>query len=521
MRFNRILGYLASLYEQVCSNICSRTLFYVIPTFVVLMLVALMVLPVGVPLIGHVSSYWWADIANQNFVGQANKWFWFRRSMLTIAFLVLLAACILLWRSLLRSRKFTAIMLIVAYFTFIGMPILGQYLIMDDWHALGAEAMRSPWGGSPSYMTIASRIDGVSSYLSNMTKYAGVEGQLRGPMMSKAPAYVLTYYGFDQAGLRLARMLRVKPPTLEQRSIMVAVGFLLVTGLCIFPLYFAIKQILSRTAALIGVMIFSVNTMASAGFTFSMTWNHDLMLPVTALALMFLFIGLNRQSWLWTLAAFLTAAIGALLNWESLALLVFCLLLMSARLYRLTGAANRRMARQAINAGIVFVIVSMIAIVTIRLIAGINLITFLWEKFVVKYVVWIWSTVMLDKSGLMYLISLPANVLEFFFWVGVPVSLQFLLSLAKSTKPDTQKDTRLTSARSLVVLLSLFILLLDITGTSLETQKLWAFLAPILLIAGLYELDSLSKERTAIGAGLAIFALQGIQFLICKSVFFW
>lgn len=518
---SKIFNILCHYYWMVESDFRSRTLFYIVPTFVVLLLVALMILPVGMPVVGHISSYWWADAVNQKFVGQLNKWFWFSRSLLTVAYLIFLIAGIFMWRRLLRSGDHTVIALIVACFTFVGTPVLTQYLIMGDWQTLGTEALRSPWGGSPSYMTIASKIDSVSNYLAHMSDYAGVDGQLRGPMMSKAPAYVLTYYGFDQIGLWIGHMLGVKPLTLEQRSVMVAVGFLLVTGLCIFPLYFAIKQVLSKTAALIGVMIFSLNPMASAGFTFSMAWNHQLMFPITALVLMFLFYGLNRQSWLWTSVALLTAVAGALLNWESLALLFFCLLFMAARFYWSTDEANRKMARQAVNAGVVLLVIGLIAIVAIRLITGLNMVVFFWEKFVIKYVVWVWATVMLDKGGVMYLISLPANVLEFFFWAGLPISLQFLLALIRSVKPEKQPDMILFSGRLLVVLLALFILLLDVSGTSLETQKLWAFLAPIFLIASLYELESLRQEKAAISAGLALFGLQGVQVLVCKSVFFW
>ncbi|MCX5815374.1 MAG: hypothetical protein NTX75_03915 [Proteobacteria bacterium] len=514
------MNFIIYWYDEVHADTRLRSIFYIIPTLFLLMLIALMILPIGIPVIGHVSSYWWADAVNQKFVGQVNKWFWLRKSLLTIAFLLLLAAGIFLWRKLLSSKTSTIVALAAAYLTFVGTPIFTQYLIMGDWHTLGAEALRSPWGGSPSYMNIASRIDSVSNYLAHITDYVGVDGQLLGPMMSKAPAFVLTYYGFDQAGLWAASALGLKS-TLEERSVVVAVSFLLVTGLCIFPLYFVIKQIMSRTAALIGVMIFSLNPMVSAGFTFSMAWNYQLMIPITALVIMFLFYGLDRQSWLWTSAALLIAIVSTLFNWVSLALLVFCILFMVVRFYWLTDTANRKMARQAVNVAIGLFVISVVAIFVIRFATGLNMVIFFWEKFVIKYVVWMWTTVMCDMGGTKFLISLPTNVLEFFFWVGIPISLQFLLALTRSVKPAKQSDMKLFPGRLLVVLLVFYILLLDVSGISLETQRLWAFLAPIFIIGGLYELESIQQEKEMVSAGLILFGLQGLQVLVCKSVFFW
>ncbi|MCJ7790938.1 MAG: hypothetical protein MUP49_00745, partial [Dehalococcoidia bacterium] len=121
--WNRALGYVFEFYEAISSDFKSRLLFYIVPTFVGLVLAALMVLPVGVPIIGASTGYFWNHDANQEFIGQVNKWYWYRKSLLTVALLVMAGFGVGLWHRLLSSRsKPAGLALLLAYITFVAVP---------------------------------------------------------------------------------------------------------------------------------------------------------------------------------------------------------------------------------------------------------------------------------------------------------------------------------------------------------------------------------------------------------------
>ena len=522
--WNRALGHVFEFYGVISSDFKSRLLSYIVPTFVGLVLTALMVLPVGVPIIGSITSYWWADAANQEFVGQGNKWFWYRKSILTVALLALVVAGVWLWRRLLYSRgKSAGVALLLAYMIFVAVPIGTQCLVMGDWTKMGDVTFSSGSWSGPSHMTIASRIDSVPRYLSHMTDYAGVEGQLMGLMRNKAPGFVLTYYAFDQVNLRVGRALGLGSLSLQERGILVGVDFLLVTGLCLFPLYFTAKKIFSKNIALIGVMIFSLTPMVSFNFGDAQSWNYLLMMPETALAMLFLVHGLDKRSWLWTMMAIVVAAVGMLFNWASLALLVLCLMYMAARLRWATDDVTRKMASQAPRILIILLILSVAAIGLIWLATGINMIVFFWDTFVIGAFLshdMLYSLAHLfTGSGIKYLASLPASVFEFFFWCGIPISLQFILSLVRLVKSKRGASTQQIPGRLLVVVFVLFIAILALSSFTFDTRRIWAFLAPVFLIAGMYELEAIKQEKVAISAGLVLFGLQAIQVVVCRSVF--
>lgn len=521
---NKTLNSVFRFYEIINSDFKSRMLFYIVPAFVVLVLVSLMVLPVGVPVIGSTTGYLWNTNVNQEFIGQINKWYWHRKSILTIAFLALAVVGVWLWRKLLYSHnKPTVLALFLAYMTFVTVPLGTQYLVMGDWKKFDDVTFNYYFDNSPSYMTIATRIDNASRYLNNMPDYAGVDGQLRGPMKNKAPAFALTYYAFDQVNQSIGRVLGLGSFSLRERGFLVGLDFLLVTGLCLFPLYFVVKKIFSRTTALIGLMIFSLSPMVSFNFGGATTWNYILLMPVTAISILFLVYGLDKRSWLLTSMAIVVAAAGILFNWATVALVVLCLMYLSFRFYWATDDDTRKMARQIPRIVTIFSIGLVITIGLIWLATGINIALSLWDTLVIGFFLDPTvknSIVNFDAKGLAYyLLSIPAGIFEFFFWCGIPISLQFILSLIRTKESDLWENLNLSPSRLLVIVCILFIAILAFFGLAVDTRRLWAFLLPVFIIAGLYELEAIEQEKTAISAGLVIFVLQAIQIIICRSVF--
>lgn len=522
--WNKILDHVSKFYELINSDFKIRILFYIVPTFVILILVALMVMPVGVPAIGTSTGYWWSFAANQEFVGQINKWYWYRKSIVTIAFLMFMVIEIWLWRRLLYSRgKSVILALIMAYLTFVMVPIVIQYLEMGDWKTMSVGIFSSNSWSGPSYMTIATQIDSVPRYLNHMVDYAGVDGQLIGTMRAKAPAFVLTYYAFDQINMWMGNVLGLRSLSLQERGIFVGIDFLLIAGLSIIPLYFIAKKIFTKAIALTCVMIFSLNPMVSTNFAAHSSWNYILLMPITVMALMLLMRGLEKHSWMWIITATVIATIGILFNWAALVLLVLCLLYLAARLFRTSDIAIHNMVRQIPYIVIIIFTIGMIEIGLIWLTTGINMFVSIWDTLVIGF--------FFDpdfqnsipnfnaKRLVAYLLSLPLGVFEFFFWCGIPISLQFMLSIIRLKKQEDRGSTALTPGYLLVAVFLLLIAVLAFFGLAVDTRRIWAFLAPVLFIAAMYELIAIKQEKVAISAVLVIFALQTIQVLVCRSVF--
>jgi hypothetical protein len=65
-----------------------------------------------------------------------------------------------------------------------------------------------------------------------------------------------------------------------------------------------------------------------------------------------------------------------------------------------------------------------------------------------------------------------------------------------------------------------FILILDLSGMSSETSRLWAFLVPVFYVIAFAELDTISDTAKLRALALWLYGLQGLQVLINRSVFY-
>ena len=145
----------------------------------VLILVGLMVFPIGLPVLGSTTGYFWNTEINQEFVGQVNKWFWKRKTVVTYVFLLVFGILVWLWRKILYSPRKSAVnALFLSYFTFVITPIGTQYLVMGDWDKFDYATYHRTFDDSITYMAIATRIDNPINYLRNIKDYAGIDGQL-------------------------------------------------------------------------------------------------------------------------------------------------------------------------------------------------------------------------------------------------------------------------------------------------------------------------------------------------------
>lgn len=489
-----------------------RIFMYVCVSFVVLTLVALMVLPIGIPYFEHVISYWWAEPKFQSAVGQDHKAIWYQRSLVSMLFCLWILFGVWAWWKLLPKKSW--ICLSWAYFVFCATVIGSQFLVMGGWHTHAEQNLSPSWDDCPSIVRIVDGIDSPSNFMRDMVKYAGVDGRLRGPLFSKAPAYVLVFYFIDQVGRKVLSVMGLAEGDLALRAAAMACLFTMLTGLFIFPFFFTAQMLFSESAAKIGLLMVSFNPMAAYGFENWMAWSHHLLLLISSISIFLLFLGLKTKNWVWVALAIGFAISCGLVIWESFALVGLLIFFLWAYFYDKSRPVSLKEIPIFKILGGFFALILALSF-GLNYFLSFNLWQYFWDYLLVGHVSFVIQKMFFSHGPLLYFLSLITNVTGFLFFLGIAVAVQLIYSIRGQWRSNEATVTR----KFFMGLLS-FVILLNLSGMSTETGRLWAFLAPAFYICALSEFHGTGDDRKAWLAGLTIFCIQGLQILVERNVFF-
>lgn len=494
-------------------NLDRRLLVYVSITGLILILVGLMVLPVGIPFIEHVVSYWWADKGFQYAVGQEHKVIWYKKTAASFLFLFFVFFSAWVWTRL-RGKK-VAYLLLWAYFVFCASAIGSQFLAVGGWATHAQKNLEKTWDDAPGMIHVIDRIDDPRAFMADMTKYAGVDGQLKGPLALKAPAYVLLFYALDRINKRIMNVLGMESSNLAQRAALLAVAFTLLIGTYLIPFFHLSKILFNESVARAGLIVASLSPMVSYGFAQWMAWGHHFLIPISALCFLLTAAGMKREKWLWVAAGVVFSMLVGFVIWESFALSGLLLFIVFVHLYR----TNKKAISKKIVLRLGLSVIGAFAMISLGLFAFLrfNIFSYLWDHLMVTHVIFSIHKMFVSRGPLILIASLFTNVFGFLFFMGVAPSVQLYHSL-KADWRDRAGTKSLYS--SLLVGLLIFVALLDLSGMSTETGRLWAFMLPAFLVASLSEFHRINDEQKIKVLSLVIFVLEGIQILVERSVFF-
>lgn len=494
-------------------NIDRRILIYASVTGFILILVSLMVLPIGIPVIEHVVSYWWADPGLQYAVGQTHKLIWYKKAGASALFVFGIFFCAWAWLKL--QKKAVWAILLWAYLIFCGAAIGSQFLTVGAWQTFAIKNLDPAFENEPSMIHVIDSIDSPQAFIADMPKYSGVNGVAKGPLAPKGPGYVLLFYYLDQVGKKVLSLLGQDNSKLDIRAIALACIFTLLIGLHLIPFYYLVRVVFSEPLARVGLMIMSISPMVSYGFSKWMAWGHHLMILVSSTCLLMVCAGLKQQRWFWPVVSLVLAVVISFINWESLALLGLLIFIIALHVYKTERSALHKLPLAKISG----IVIGFIAAFCLVLYFGFdfNIWTYIWNHLIIDHVLFSMRKMFVSKGIFIYMASIFTNVTGFLFFIGIALSVQLIISLNSQWKLGFQK---VSIPVVLVLALISFTLLLDLSGMATETGRLWAFLYPGYALLALAEFERIADQRKVILLGLAIFILQGLQVLVIRSVFF-
>ncbi|HVP09865.1 MAG TPA: hypothetical protein VMV94_01610 [Phycisphaerae bacterium] len=86
------------------------------------------------------------------------------------------------------------------------------------------------------------------------------------------------------------------------------------------------------------------------------------------------------------------------------------------------------------------------------------------------------------------------NLVEFFYWLGMPLALLFFFAAASAVRAVVRR--RASAVELFTVAAAVLLPLLAVFSGSIgEVARLWIFLIPVLTLAGAAELDRLAGPR--------------------------
>ena len=85
------------------------------------------------------------------------------------------------------------------------------------------------------------------------------------------------------------------------------------------------------------------------------------------------------------------------------------------------------------------------------------------------------------------------NIIEYFVWVGIPVSVFFTFSVIFSIRKSWCDKNFTSSAASVLGVLACFIFLFLFATTKGEVARIWLFLTPLMLVSVATYLDQFSR----------------------------
>jgi hypothetical protein len=494
-------------------NLDRRLLIYVAVTSLVLTFVALMLLPIGLPHFEHVVSYWWADPYFKFAVGQDHKILWYRKTAFSALFtLWIFGSAWVWWKLLPRSRSW--LLVFWAYIVFCATAILSQTLVLGDWTTFKEQNLADMWDACPAFVKVVAQIDSPTGFMQDMVKYAGVEGRLRGTLATKAPPFILMFYYVDQVGQALMEWTGFDTKDLGLRAIVLSSGFTALIGLFLIPMFFLFRSLFSVQVARVAVLVMSMSPLAAHGFSHLAAQGHHILIPISALALLLVTIGLTRKKLLLNLAGLAVSASVGMVVWESIAFTVLLLFINALYLYR-TGAF-KKVPRNIWLGGLGSVCaLLLITWLVFKVAFGLDVAAHFWHHFVELHVGVQLKRMFITNGPITYFGTLLTNPLVFLFYLGVPLIVQMYYSV----KAQWSWPLPLNRIDSVIVFGTFFfVLLLDLSGISSETSRLWAFLAPPFYLAAMMEFAKIRDRGTLTAIGIALYILLGLQILIVRNV---
>ncbi len=494
----------------------SQLLYLVGGTFAILTLVALMILPLGLPYFEHVVGYWWADEMFKDAVGQSNKMLWYKKAAASFAFIAWIFISAAIWKGILRT-KHTWLVIGWAYCVLCFSVIGSQYLVMGGFKTLATLNLAKNDDDCPSLVKIVDGIPSAGEFLQDMPKYAGVDGKLRGSLAIKPPAYVLMFYYIDRVSKAGMGALGLDVSNLELRAVGMSIVFILLIGLFLIPMYLVLKESFSEGLARNAIMVLSMSPLIAHGFAHMFALGHHILIPVSSLSLLFFVRGRSQNMPLFIGAALLLVLAAGLVVWESVAftgILVFTLAI--ALLGRGIGPKlNMNVIKKFALALLGTLVVAWAAL---YFVFGIELFQYFWDHFVVTHLFVHFKKMFVNKGPIVYFLSVFTNLICFSFFLGVPLVLVAFYACKRNLRLSWK---RLELNDQLVRAILLFVLALDISGLSSETSRLWAFMAPAWYFVATRELSEVDNERNLQRIALALYILNGIEILIMRNVTYY
>ncbi len=494
-------------------SVDSQLLFLVSVSSVLLAFVALMLFPLGLPYFEHIVGYWWANEIFRDAVGQTQKILWYKKTAYSVLFCLWTLGTLWIWRRLLRSAR-EGIILAFAYTVFCLTVIGSQYLVLGGWNTHSTVNLTSEEDGSPSIITVISRIDEPREFLKDMAKYAGVNGQLKGTFAIKAPGYMMMFYYADQIGQVGIRAMGKETSDVGTRAAAVAIVFTLAIGLFLIPMFYLLKICFSVDIAKIAVLILSMNPLAAHGFANMMAVGHHILIPVSALALLCFVVGrIQRKLWLVALS-FIIMALATLIVWEAAAfigILCFAFVLAEANSARLVQW-NKALVLKLLGISCILLFVSWLVF---KLVFGIDMIVYFWDHFVVTHLFVHLNKMFVNKGPIVYVLSIFTNPICFGFFLGVPLTIAALFSARRNLQSNWR---RLDIVKQVGLATVFFVIALDLSGVSSETSRLWAFMAPAWYFLAFQEISHTEDRHALTRVGFVIYLICAMQVLIERNV---
>ncbi len=478
----------------------------------VIVFVALMIYPSGVPKLGHVTSYWWADTVNSSYVGQQGKAYWTIRSLVLLPQFIILCVYLVLFRK--WAANHSGKVLLVLPILFVALPVIGQFAIMGSWETLADHSLRDSWGGAHSYIAIAWSIDNIALYLSDPLSYAGIEGKLLGPLASKAPLYIPAFYCIDQVAIFLLKLFGLNYLDPVFRLAADAIVMQTISAVFIFPMYRFLTISFGEYISLFLVSLMVFSPFAIWAFRDITAWMYLLTWVTGAFGLLLTCQLVNCWSWFKVSILVLMLLIFSLINWQVVLIgIALTSYFVGHKIATSLHASSMQFSSLFTRLLITYIPIIIGAVLMVEVLSRLLLDQSIFSVFVEQF----FGGYVALMSGYFdspahFIITFFANINEYLLWAGIPAAILIVISIVITTR--TLLLTPPTGNTLFIIAVVIIMLLLNLGGISVETQRLWAVFTPFLFVAAGFLLAKLSPNRHSQGT----YFTAAIALTFCQSV---